>query len=163
MKINLTNWGIRCKCSRLPPNPVLCFLFPASFPRSFRIAEIVVGDETGVITLRARNSQVEFFLKKVQKEEEEEEKPCVIVLRNAGVSMYKGHMRLIVNKWGKISRSLSLLPPLILPSPFLRLNPNYHLLLPAFLFLMIFPSQPLSPTLATRTRLRRRLHLLPTS
>ncbi|TFJ81472.1 hypothetical protein NSK_007194 [Nannochloropsis salina CCMP1776] len=68
-----------------------------------KIAEIVVGDETGVITLRARDSQVDFFLKKVQKEEEEEEKPCVIVLRNAGVSMYKGHMRLIVNKWGKIS------------------------------------------------------------
>lgn len=75
---------------------------PPSFLR--RIAEVAVGDETGIVTLRARNGQVDFLLQGLREAEEEEKKPFVVVVRNAGVAMYKGYMRLIVNKWGKLSR-----------------------------------------------------------
>ncbi|GAB5036636.1 ob-fold nucleic acid binding domain-containing protein [Nannochloropsis oceanica] len=69
-----------------------------------KIAEVTVGDETGTITLRARNGQVDFLVQGLRETEEDETKPLVVVVRNAGVAMYKGHMRLIVNKWGKLSR-----------------------------------------------------------
>ena len=81
-----------------------------------RIAEVAVGDETGTVTLRARNGQVDFLLQGLREAEEEEKKPFVVVVRNAGVAMYKGYMRLIVNKWGKLSRYFPLrpsLPPLL--------------------------------------------------
>lgn len=75
-----------------------------------RIAEVTVGDETGTITLRARNGQVDFLVQGLRETEEDETKPLVVVVRNAGVAMYKGHMRLIVNKWGKLSRYFPLPP-----------------------------------------------------
>jgi len=56
-----------------------------------RIAECTVGDDTGVITLTARNAQVDFM-----------KDGNSVVLRNAKIDMYKGSMRLAVDKWGII-------------------------------------------------------------
>lgn len=59
--------------------------------RSVRIAECVVGDETGTIVFTARNEQVDMV------------KPGVTVnLRNAKIDMFKGCMRLAVDKWGRV-------------------------------------------------------------
>ncbi|XAR56514.1 hypothetical protein NMG60_11037037 [Bertholletia excelsa] len=59
--------------------------------RQTRIAECLVGDETGTILFTARNDQVELM------------KPgMTIILRNAKIDMFKGSMRLAVDKWGRI-------------------------------------------------------------
>ncbi|KAH7434514.1 hypothetical protein KP509_06G021100 [Ceratopteris richardii] len=59
--------------------------------RSMRIAECVVGDETGTIIFTARNDQVDIM------------KPGVtVILRNAKIDMFKGCMRLAVDKWGRV-------------------------------------------------------------
>ncbi|KAI4366855.1 hypothetical protein MLD38_022668 [Melastoma candidum] len=59
--------------------------------RQMRIAECLVGDETGVIVFTARNEQVDFM------------KPnTTVILRNAKIDMFKGSMRLAVDKWGRI-------------------------------------------------------------
>ncbi|CAN6572196.1 unnamed protein product [Malus baccata var. baccata] len=50
--------------------------------RQVRIAECLVGDETGTIIFTARNDQV--------------------ILRNAKIDMFKGSMRLAVDKWGRV-------------------------------------------------------------
>ncbi|CAA0833754.1 Nucleic acid-binding- OB-fold-like protein [Striga hermonthica] len=56
-----------------------------------RIAECLVGDETGTILFTARNEQVEMM------------KPeTTVILRNAKIDMYKGSMRLAVDKWGRV-------------------------------------------------------------
>ncbi|KAK3254765.1 hypothetical protein CYMTET_36031 [Cymbomonas tetramitiformis] len=61
---------------------------------SVRIAECTVGDETGTITLTARNAQVDLMLA-----------DKTINVRNAKIDMYKGSMRLAVDKWGLIEAS----------------------------------------------------------
>ncbi|MED6146821.1 hypothetical protein PIB30_038222 [Stylosanthes scabra] len=59
--------------------------------RPSRIAECLVGDETGTIVFTARNEQVELM------------KPgSTLTLRNAKIDMFKGSMRLAVDKWGRI-------------------------------------------------------------
>ncbi|KAL3519807.1 hypothetical protein ACH5RR_017956 [Cinchona calisaya] len=59
-----------------------------------RIAECLVGDETGTILFTARNDQVELV------------KPGnTVILRNAKIDMFKGSMRLAVDKWGRIEVS----------------------------------------------------------
>ncbi|XP_068335775.1 uncharacterized protein At4g28440 [Pyrus communis] len=56
-----------------------------------RIAECLVGDETGTILFTARNDQVDTM------------KPDTTVnLRNAKIDMFKGTMRLAVDKWGRV-------------------------------------------------------------
>ncbi|KAL6992506.1 hypothetical protein U1Q18_010616 [Sarracenia purpurea var. burkii] len=56
-----------------------------------RIAECLVGDETGAILFTARNEQVDLM------------KPgTTVILRNAKIDMFKGSMRLAVDKWGRI-------------------------------------------------------------
>ncbi|KAL2473650.1 Nucleic acid-binding [Forsythia ovata] len=55
------------------------------------IAECLVGDETGTILFTARNDQVDLM------------KPDnTVILRNAKIDMFKGSMRLAVDKWGRI-------------------------------------------------------------
>ncbi|KAL1365187.1 hypothetical protein HN51_013270 [Arachis hypogaea] len=55
------------------------------------IAECLIGDETGTILFTARNDQVELM------------KPdTTVILRNAKIDMFKGSMRLAVDKWGRI-------------------------------------------------------------
>ncbi|EPS67409.1 hypothetical protein M569_07366, partial [Genlisea aurea] len=56
-----------------------------------RIAEILVGDETGTILFTARNDQVESM-----------NPGNTVILRNAKIDMFKGSMRLAVDKWGRI-------------------------------------------------------------
>ncbi|GAB4849451.1 hypothetical protein Ancab_004245 [Ancistrocladus abbreviatus] len=59
--------------------------------RNARIAECLVGDETGTIVFTARNEQVDTM------------KPgTTVILRNAKIDMFKGTMRLAVDKWGRI-------------------------------------------------------------
>lgn len=56
-----------------------------------RVAECIVGDETGSIVFTARNEQVE--LANAGK---------YLTLRNAKIDMYRGSMRLAVDQWGKV-------------------------------------------------------------
>ncbi|GKV00997.1 hypothetical protein SLE2022_011550 [Rubroshorea leprosula] len=59
--------------------------------RQTRIAECLVGDETGTILFTARNDQVDLM------------KPdTTVILRNAKIDMFKGSMRLAVDRWGRI-------------------------------------------------------------
>ncbi|KAJ9686258.1 hypothetical protein PVL29_015253 [Vitis rotundifolia] len=59
--------------------------------RHTRIAECLVGDETGAIIFTARNDQVDMM------------KPgATVILRNAKIDMFKGSMRLAVDKWGRV-------------------------------------------------------------
>ncbi|XWS12608.1 hypothetical protein CRYUN_Cryun37aG0104800 [Craigia yunnanensis] len=59
--------------------------------RQTRIDECLVGDETGTILFTARNDQVDLM------------KPGdTVILRNAKIDMFKGSMRLAVDKWGRI-------------------------------------------------------------
>ncbi|XWS19631.1 hypothetical protein CRYUN_Cryun31cG0032300 [Craigia yunnanensis] len=59
--------------------------------RQTRISECLIGDETGTILFTARNDQVDLL------------KPdATVILRNAKIDMFKGSMRLAVDKWGRI-------------------------------------------------------------
>ncbi|XP_074570910.1 uncharacterized protein At4g28440-like [Curcuma longa] len=58
--------------------------------RQMRLAECLVGDETGMIIFTARNEQVDLM-----------KKDATVILRNAKVDMFKGSMRLAVDKWGR--------------------------------------------------------------
>jgi len=60
-----------------------------------RVAECVVGDETGIITLTARNDQIDVV-----------QPGNTIVVRNGKVDMFEDKfMRLAVDKWGTIKLS----------------------------------------------------------
>jgi len=59
-----------------------------------RIAECVVGDATGCITLTARNEQIQLLSPGKS-----------IIVRNSKIYMFKNFMRLVVDKWGKIQES----------------------------------------------------------
>jgi len=59
--------------------------------RQIRIAECIVGDDTGVITFTARNEQVDIM-----------KEGATLIIRNAKIDMFKGTMRLAVDKWGRI-------------------------------------------------------------
>lgn len=60
------------------------------------VAEVEVGDETGSVSLRARDDQID-LLRKVSHD------TGAIVLRNAQIELYQGrYLRLAVSKWGKM-------------------------------------------------------------
>ncbi|KAM0958115.1 hypothetical protein EV1_023203 [Malus domestica] len=59
--------------------------------RQVRIAECLVGDETGTIIFTARNDQVDLMTT-----------GATVILRNAKIDMFKGSMRLAVDKWGRV-------------------------------------------------------------
>ncbi|XP_074585625.1 uncharacterized protein At4g28440-like [Curcuma longa] len=59
--------------------------------RQMRLAECLVGDETGMIIFTARNEQVDLM-----------KADTTVILRNAKIDMFKGSMRLAVDKWGRI-------------------------------------------------------------
>jgi len=54
--------------------------------------EVVIGDETGVVTSRFLRDQLQFA--KVGKS---------LRLQNARVAMFQGHLRVEVDKWGKLA------------------------------------------------------------
>jgi hypothetical protein len=59
-----------------------------------RLAEVQVGDDTGSISLRARDTQIDML-------QEVSNKNGAIVLRNCSLELYQGkHLRLAVTKWG---------------------------------------------------------------
>ncbi|KAL1813053.1 hypothetical protein ACET3Z_023118 [Daucus carota] len=59
--------------------------------RKTRVSECLVGDETASILFTARNDQVDVM------------KPGTsVIIRNAKIDMYKGNMRLAVDKWGRL-------------------------------------------------------------
>ena len=59
-----------------------------------RLAEVQVGDDSGSISLRARDNQIDLL-------QEVSNKSGSIVLRNCSLELYKGkHLRLAVTKWG---------------------------------------------------------------
>lgn len=59
--------------------------------RQTRISECLVGDETGAIIFTARNEQVDIM-----------KAGATVVIRNAKIDMFKGSMRLAVDKWGRV-------------------------------------------------------------
>lgn len=60
------------------------------------VAEVEVGDESGSISLRARDDQID-LLRQVSDD------GGAIVLRNCTMELYQGkHLRLAVSKWGKM-------------------------------------------------------------
>ncbi|ONK68991.1 uncharacterized protein A4U43_C05F18140 [Asparagus officinalis] len=59
--------------------------------RQTKISECLIGDETASIVFTARNEQVDLM------------KPgATVIIRNAKIDMFKGSMRLVVDKWGRI-------------------------------------------------------------
>ena len=64
-----------------------------------RLAEVEIGDETGTVSFRARDEQID-LLEKIRSKE----KPRAVVLRNCTLELYQGkHIRLAVTKWGKLT------------------------------------------------------------
>jgi len=56
-----------------------------------KLAEALIGDESGSVLFTARNEQIEFF-----------KKGASLIIRNAKVEMFKNFMRLQVDRWGLI-------------------------------------------------------------
>lgn len=84
-----------------------------------RLAEVEVGDETGSISLRARDTQIDEIEKVAQE-------GGAIVLRNSSIELYQGkHLRLAVTKWGKISSYPDNIPST--PIPPTRINTDWNL------------------------------------
>ncbi|KAG8364907.1 hypothetical protein BUALT_Bualt18G0047300 [Buddleja alternifolia] len=63
----------------------------SSHLRNTRISECLVGDDTASILFTARNDQVNLM-----------SPGSTVILRNAKIDMFKGSMRLAVDKWGRI-------------------------------------------------------------
>jgi replication factor A1 len=62
-----------------------------------RLAEVEIGDETGTVSLRARDEQIDLL-------EDVSRRSGAVVLRNCTLELYQGkHIRLAVTKWGKLS------------------------------------------------------------
>ncbi|KAG2246325.1 hypothetical protein Bca4012_090692 [Brassica carinata] len=59
--------------------------------RQIRIAECLVGDEIGIIIFTARNDQVDLM-----------KEGKIVTMRNAKIDMYKGSMRLAVDRCGRV-------------------------------------------------------------
>lgn len=59
--------------------------------RQMRLAECLVGDETGMIVFTARNDQVDLM-----------KEGNTVILRNAKVDLFKGSMRLAVDRFGQV-------------------------------------------------------------
>ncbi|KAE9591710.1 hypothetical protein Lal_00038871 [Lupinus albus] len=55
------------------------------------IAECLIGDDTGTIIFTARNEQVDLM-----------KAGNTVILRNAKIDMFKGSMRMAVDKWGRV-------------------------------------------------------------
>ena len=72
----------------------------------FRLAEVEVGDETGTISLRARDDQID-VLQKVLSHRNKKNSSLnsgAVVLRNCTIELYQNkHLRLAITKWGKLS------------------------------------------------------------
>lgn len=62
-----------------------------------RLAEVEVGDETGTVSLRARDEQIDLLTSSHGER-------AAVVLRNCTLELFQGkHLRVAITKWGKIS------------------------------------------------------------
>ena len=62
-----------------------------------RLAEVEIGDETGTVSLRARDDQIDTLV-------EVSKRSGAVVLRNCTLELYQGkHIRLAITKWGKLA------------------------------------------------------------
>mmetsp|Transcript_116307 Transcript_116307/g.335970 ORF Transcript_116307/g.335970 Transcript_116307/m.335970 type:complete len:544 (+) Transcript_116307:219-1850(+) len=62
-----------------------------------RLAEVEIGDETGTVSLRARDEQIDLL-------DHVSSQSGAVVLRNCTLELFQGkHIRLAVTKWGKLS------------------------------------------------------------
>jgi replication factor A1 len=87
-KINPDSAGFTCEAKVLED--------PKEVEGKSKIFEVVVGDESGKVTCSLKDAQIEGV-----------KKDKVLTFRNARILMVKGHVRLIVDKWGKIDASES--------------------------------------------------------
>jgi len=62
-----------------------------------RLAEVEIGDETGTVSLRARDEQIDVL-------EDVSSRAGAVVLRNCTLELFqRRHIRLAITKWGKLS------------------------------------------------------------
>lgn len=86
-----------------------------------RLAEVEIGDETGTVSLRARDEQID-LLERVRSGG----KPRAVVLRNCSLELYQGkHIRLAVTKWGKLTEYPDNVASTPGPPPTLNLSRNF--------------------------------------
>ncbi|KAG5374757.1 hypothetical protein IGI04_039353 [Brassica rapa subsp. trilocularis] len=67
-----------------------------------RIAECLIGDDTGCILFTARNDQVMIVLLGFANVVDVMKTGATVTLRNAKIDMFKDTMRMAVDKWGLI-------------------------------------------------------------
>lgn len=87
-----------------------------------RLAEVQVGDETGTVSLRARDDQID-LLNEVSK------RSGAVVLRNCTLELFQGrHIRLTVTKWGKLNVFPDGVPSTPPPPSKLNCDKNFSLI-----------------------------------
>ncbi|OIW13699.1 hypothetical protein TanjilG_08041 [Lupinus angustifolius] len=74
-----------------PPRPSSSSSSSSHNLRPTLIAECLIGDDTGTIIFTARNEQVDLM-----------KAGNTVIVRNAKIDMFKGSMRMAVDKWGRI-------------------------------------------------------------
>eukprot|EP00531_Pseudo-nitzschia_arenysensis_P014229 CAMPEP_0116140740 /NCGR_PEP_ID=MMETSP0329-20121206/14016_1 /TAXON_ID=697910 /ORGANISM="Pseudo-nitzschia arenysensis, Strain B593" /LENGTH=645 /DNA_ID=CAMNT_0003635889 /DNA_START=420 /DNA_END=2357 /DNA_ORIENTATION=- len=86
-----------------------------------RLAEVEIGDETGTVSLRARDEQID-LLERVRSKA----KPRAVVLRNCTLELYQGkHIRLAITKWGKLTEYPDNVASTPGPPPTMNLDRNF--------------------------------------
>lgn len=87
-----------------------------------RLAEVAVGDETGTVSLRARDAQIDVLT-------EISNRSGAVVLRNCILELYQGkHIRLTVTKWGKLTSYPDQVPSTPPPPSKINYDRNFSLI-----------------------------------
>ena len=87
-----------------------------------RLAEVEVGDDTGTVSLRARDEQIDML-------EEISRKSEAVVLRNCTLELYQGkYIRVAVTKWGKMSNYPDQIPSTPAPPTKINRDRNFSLI-----------------------------------
>jgi hypothetical protein len=114
-----------------------------------RLAEVEIGDETGTVSLRARDEQID-LLEKVRGKGI----PRAVVLRNCTLELYQGkHIRLAVTKWGKLTEYPDNVASTPGPPPTMNLDRNFSFIDLSLVASEIIPEkkQPDAPPYASVT------------
>jgi len=87
-----------------------------------RLAEVEIGDDTGTVSLRARDEQID-MLEEISKKSE------AVVLRNCTLELYQGkYIRVAVTKWGKMSKYPDQVPSTPAPPTKINRDRNFSLI-----------------------------------
>lgn len=87
-----------------------------------RLAEVEIGDDTGTVSLRARDEQID-VLEEISKKSE------AVVLRNCTLELYQGkYIRVAVTKWGKMSKYPDQVPSTPAPPTKINRDRNFSLI-----------------------------------